>query len=341
VADDALGSSITLVLLTYNCAHRIDAILDHALALGTPVVAVDNGSRDATADKLRQCREVDVVALPHNIGAAARNIGVQRARTPYVAFCDDDGWFERDGLVRAAAALDRHPRLALVNGRILVGPQQLLDPISAEMAASPLPEQHGVPGAVILGFMAGAVIVRVAAFREVGGYDLRFFIGGEEETVAVKLARNGWLMRYRTDVVVHHEPSIANAPYLRPYGMRNTLWNTWQHRRVGSALRWTGFTLADSPKNGDWFRGLAMAAGGFLPTLRRRSPMPQELDRQFAMLDERRFRGRRPWWNRHDPLTAMRESTDRSYSFAIGTQRVRVHHHWSKLRPAGPSGGRT
>ena len=306
MSDDPLAGKVTLVLLTYNCAYRLPPILDRAEKLHIPVVAVDNGSRDETLRLLEARADFDVVALAHNIGAAARNIGVQRARTPYVAFCDDDGWYERDGLERAAAALDAHPRLALVNARILVGPEQTLDPISAEMAASPLPELHGVAGTVLLGYMAGAVIIRVAAFQEVGGYETRFFIGGEEETVAVKLARAHWLMRYRADVVVHHEPSIANAPYLRAYGMRNTLWNSWQHRRLISALRWTGFTLVDSPKNADWLRGLSMAAAGLLPTLRRRKPMSAELDRQYALLDQRRFGARRPWWNRHDPLTQFR-----------------------------------
>ena len=306
MSDDTLAHRVTLVLLTYNCAHRLPAILDRAQGLGIPVVAVDNGSRDETLHLLESQQGFDVVGLTHNIGAAARNIGVQRARTPYVAFCDDDGWYERDGLHRAAAALDEHPRLALVNARILVGPDQTLDPISAEMAASPLPERQGIPGTVLLGYMAGAVVVRVSAFREVGGYETRFFIGGEEETVAVKLARAHWCMRYRADVVAHHEPSIANAPYLRAFGMRNTLWNNWQHRRLISALRWTGFILVDAPKNADWMRGLAMAAAGVWSTLRRRKPMPAELDRQFALLDQRRFRTRRPWWNRHDPLTQFR-----------------------------------
>ncbi len=85
------------------------------------------------------------------------------------------------------------------------------------MAASPLPERHGIPGRVLLGFMAGAVVVRAEAFRAVGGYDPRFFIGSEEETLAVKLARAGWQMRYLEDLVVRHEPSLAYAPAVRPF----------------------------------------------------------------------------------------------------------------------------
>ena len=300
---DRLADRLTVVLLTHDCAHRLAPILDRLTELGVPLLAVDNASRDDTRAVLAD-RGIATVALPRNIGAAARNIGAEHARTPYVAFCDDDGWYERPGLDRAVELLDRHPRLALVNARILVEPDGELDPICAEMEQSPLPDHDGMPGAVLLGFMAGAVVVRVVAYLEAGGYDPRFFMGGEEETLAMKLARRGWRMRYVPDVVVRHRPSVANAPFLRPYGMRNTLWNCWLHRRAGSALRWTLFTLADVPKNRDWVRGVAMTARGLPWVLRHRSPMPPELDRQFRRLDERRFRARRPLLNRHDPLTA-------------------------------------
>jgi GT2 family glycosyltransferase len=174
------------------------------------------------------------------------------------------------------------------------------------MAASPLPERYGIPGRVVLGFMAGAAVVRVSAYREVGGYDPMFFIGGEEETLAVKLARRGWQLRYREDLVVHHEPSVANAPYLRAFGIRNTLWNSWLHRRADSALRWTAFTLADAPKNADWLIGVSRAARGIPRILRLRRPMSRALDRDYAVLDGRRTATRRPLLNRHDPLRQLR-----------------------------------
>jgi GT2 family glycosyltransferase len=306
MTDEQLAEKVTVVLLTYNCAHRISTILDRACALGVKVVAVDNASRDGTDQLIAAHPAVTAVRLRRNIGAAGRNVGVQAADTPYVAFCDDDGWYEPDALRRAVELLDAHPRLALVNARIVVEPDQHLDPISAEMEQSPLPDRHGIPGKVLLGFMAGAVIVRVDAYREVHGYDPMFFIGGEEETLAMKLARRGWQLRYCDDVLAHHAPSIENAPFLRAYGMRNTLWNSWLHRRAGSAARWTAFTLADTPKNSDWLVGLTRAVRGLPTILRRRSPMPAELDSQYAVLDARRIAARRPVFTFHDHVRALR-----------------------------------
>jgi hypothetical protein len=34
--------------------------------------------------------------------------------------------------------------------------------------------------------MGGACLVRVTAYREVGGYDPEFFLGGEEETLGLQ-----------------------------------------------------------------------------------------------------------------------------------------------------------
>lgn len=241
---------LTVVLLTFNCAHRVGTILDRLAEVDLPIVAVDNGSNDGTADVLDTYGGVTVVRLERNMGAAGRNLGVEYARTPYVAFCDDDGWYERPGLLHACDLFDAHPSLGLVNAKILVGPSNRLDPISAEMAASPIADQHGLPGSVILSFMAGAAIVRAEAFWDAGGYDERFFIGGEEETLALPMAKAGWQMRYLDDVVMHHWPSLANAAGLRAYGMRNTLVTAWLHRPWRSALKWTAFTLADTPKTG-------------------------------------------------------------------------------------------
>ena len=305
-----LSRRLSVVLLTYNCAHRITPVLDHLLDLGIPVIAVDNASSDGTLTVLRGRAGIEVVAMDGNIGAAARNAGLLRASTPYVAFCDDDGWYDRAGLVAAAEFLDRYERLALVNARILVKEDQYLDPISNEMAASPLPDTAGIPGPVLISFMGGATVVRVSAYREVGGYDPKFFLGGEEETLAFKLLQAGWHLRYLPAAVMYHRPSVANAAGLRAFGMRNTLWNTWLHRRFRSAVRHTVFTLADAPKNRDWFRGVWWTVRGIGWVARRRTPMPADLDAAIALLDRRRKR--RPLLTRHHPghHTADRATRD-------------------------------
>jgi hypothetical protein len=129
----------------------------------------------------------------------------------------------------------------------VVGEEERLDPISTEMASSPLSDAHGMPGQVLLGFMAGAVVVRRSAYLVVGGYDPRFFIGGEEETLSLRLAKQrGQCGEAEAVRSAEHLVERVAAPSLV------------------SALRWTAFGLADGPKNSDWTRGVAMALRGFL-----------------------------------------------------------------------------
>ncbi|MGN6608909.1 MAG: glycosyltransferase family 2 protein [Jatrophihabitans sp.] len=297
-----LRDRLTVVLLTYNCAHRIDTVLDHLLALDLPLIAVDNASTDGTAEVLAARAGVEVIRLPRNIGAAARNTAIAAARTPYVVCCDDDGWYEHAGLEHAVALLDTHARLAVVNARIVVEPEQRLDGISRVMAGSPLPDRHDLPGRVLLSFRAGAAVIRVEAFQAVGGYDPRWFIGGEEESLAMRLAMAGWQLRYVDEVVMHHAPSVANAPFLRAFGLRNTLWNAWLHRRPLGALRRSWLVLADHPKTRDWHRGLTMALAGLPWVLRERRPMNAALDADYAALDRQQFADRRAFLTFDDPL---------------------------------------
>ncbi|WP_127130177.1 glycosyltransferase family 2 protein [Georgenia sp. SYP-B2076] len=202
------GAGAPGVTVVVASRDRREELLASLARHRAPVVYVDNASTDGSVAAVRERHpHVTVVPLRRNAGAFARTIGVRRARTPFVAFADDDSWWAPGALVDAARVLAEHPSLALLNGRILVGPQERLDPVCAEMADSPLPPAPGVPGAALLGFVACAAMVRAEAFLATGGFDPVVRFPGEEERVALDLAEAGWAMTYLDDVVVHHHPS--------------------------------------------------------------------------------------------------------------------------------------
>ncbi len=175
-----------------------------------PVILVDNGSTDGTAELVRtHFPHVTVVELEKNLGAVARNLGVRLAATPYVAFSDDDSWWAPESLLRASTLFAAHPSLGLIAARVLVGGAQRLDPTCSLMIESPLGRRDDLPGPSVLGFVACGAVVRRDAFLAAGGFDDIIFFMGEEERLALDLATLGWDQVYVDDVIAHHFPSGA------------------------------------------------------------------------------------------------------------------------------------
>jgi GT2 family glycosyltransferase len=240
-----MRARVTVVVATRNrsgpLAHTLGRL--GALRPPPPVVVVDNGSDDGSAEVVgKRFPAVRLLALGRNLGAAARNLGVLAAATPYVAFSDDDSWWAPGALERAAAALDTHPRLALVAARTLVGPEERTDPVSALMADSPLPVPAGAPGPAVLGFLACSAVVRRDAFLQAGGFSPLLFLFGEETLLAYDLAAAGWQLCYLDDVVAHHHPATSRQAPRRRIGTqrRNALLTAWMRRPVLVATRSAG-----------------------------------------------------------------------------------------------------
>jgi GT2 family glycosyltransferase len=290
---------IGVVVITWQRRDEALACVQRLLDLPErpPVVLVDNGSTDGTADAVRaRFPGVEVVALRENRGAVGRNVGVERLGTPYVAFCDDDTWWEPGSLARAVEALDAHPGLAVLNARIVVDPSGVDDPIVTELRHSPVPGPDWLPGPALGSFLAGASVVRRSAFVEVGGFSERLWLGGEEELLATDLLSAGWELCYLDDLVVHHRASrLRDASLRRRVGIRNTLWFTWLRRPAGAALRRTWFLARTVPRDGTSALAAWDAVRGLPWLLAQRRPRPAPVEARLSALDaeQRRSTARR------------------------------------------------
>jgi GT2 family glycosyltransferase len=168
--------TVTFVMITHDRKAEVLRSLGHLSRLpeGPPIILVDNGSTDGTvAAAAREFPGVRIEVLSSNRGAWGRTVGVTASATPYVAFCDDDTWWRPGALDLAARLFDRHPRLAVITGRILIGPEEREDPICRRLERSPLPAEPDIPGYPLLGFLAGASVVRRSTFLEAGGFESR------------------------------------------------------------------------------------------------------------------------------------------------------------------------
>jgi GT2 family glycosyltransferase len=256
---------IGVVVITHNRCEELLRTVDRLTTLDErpPIVVVDNASQDDSCCRVaRAYPQVKTLPQPRNLGAAARTIGVRNLDTPYVALCDDDTWWETGCLRRAADLLDQYPRVGVLNARVLVGPQADEDPTCLSMAESPISAEGDLPGKPLLGFLAGAVIVRRSAFLECGGFESRLFLGGEEQLLAVDLAIRGWQICYVPELVVHHFPShLRDACDRRRHELRNALWFAWLRRPARAALR-RSITLIRAAPRRVALQGIGLALAG-------------------------------------------------------------------------------
>jgi GT2 family glycosyltransferase len=307
---------ITIVVLTHNRREEVLRSLErHVRVPEQPaIIVVDNASSDGTGCAVtKQFPQVKVVSASSNLGAAGRTLGVRRAASPYVALCDDDTWWEPDALRRAADLFDVHPRLAVVTGRVLIGPQEREDPVCQELARSPLPCEPDMPGPPLLGFLAGASMVRRSAFLEAGGFEPRLFIGGEEELLAVDLAAGGWWLCYVPELVVYHHPSAHRDSYCRRWHIvRNRLWLAWLRRPLGSALRRTFAVARSEPWDRVALRGFVAAFAELPWLLRERRVVPPHVEYGLRLLERKARSAKRgapsAWKTTRSALPASRSA---------------------------------
>ncbi|WP_433868805.1 glycosyltransferase family 2 protein [Saccharopolyspora sp. CA-218241] len=253
-----------------------------------PVIVVDNASTDGTPDAVaEQHPAVTLVRSDRNLGAVARNVGLLRAITPYVAFSDDDSWWGPGALPRAEEVFDEHPGVGLVAARTLVGDAGAADPVNDLMRSSPLPDGDGLPGPRILGFTACAAVVRRSAFREARGFSKVLFFVAEEKLLAYDLAAHGWDLVYVDDVVAHHHPSPRRGGdgWRLSQEQRNTVLLSWMRRPVGIALR-DSARLAGAAVRAGPARRAALGALRRLPSaLAHRHRLPAGVEHEVEVLE--------------------------------------------------------
>jgi GT2 family glycosyltransferase len=291
-----MDSRVSVVVATRDRRTELLATLSRHEA---PVIVVDNASGDGTPDAVRAAYpQAEVVELASNAGAAARNVGAHRARTPYVAFADDDSYWEPGSLARAVRLLDTHPRAGLLAARVLVGADGRLDPVSAGMAQAPLGRQPDLPGPAVLGFLGCSAVVRRAAFLQVGGFSELLHIYGEETLLALDLAAAGWGLAYVEALTVRHHPSTRRGPAAarRAREARNRLLTAWLRRPAGVAIRATVHAAGRAVTDPAERRGLAHATAALPQALRLRRRLPAPVEQAVRILEahaQRSLPGRR------------------------------------------------
>ncbi|ALO91911.1 glycosyltransferase family 2 protein [Streptomyces olivaceoviridis] len=280
---------VTVAVITRDRSASLVRTLDALAALPErpPVVVVDNSRDDTTRRAVAGHPAIARLLRPAaNTGALGRNLAVRHAGTPYVAFSDDDSWWEPGSLARAADLLDQHPRLGLLAARTLVGDEAAEDPLNAVLAASPLPLEPDLPGRPVLGFLGCACVVRREAFLSAGGYHPLLFFGGEETLLAYDLAAAGWGVAYEPSLRARHHPEDHDRIGRSFLVRRNHVLTTCLRRPWPVVLRaGADLALAAAAGRPGARRALKETVARFPAALARRRPLPPRVEHAAGLLD--------------------------------------------------------
>ncbi|AKC83159.1 hypothetical protein IMCC26134_10900 [Verrucomicrobia bacterium IMCC26134] len=206
---------ISIIIPAFNEAKLLAASLQAvkaaagaltAAGLGWELIVCDNNSTDHTAEIARAAGAKVVFEGINQIGRA-RNTGAGAASGEWLLFIDADSQPSR-ALLADAAALTCRRDVMLAGATVALDGATLAYRLVCGVWNTASRLRRLVAGSFIL--------VRAAAFREVGGFDLKFF-AGEELDLALRLQKTvGRRERQRT-IILHRHPLVTSARKLHLY----------------------------------------------------------------------------------------------------------------------------
>ncbi|NOR01922.1 glycosyltransferase family 2 protein [Mycolicibacterium fortuitum] len=291
---DLGAAKVSFVIASRNRAEELGSVVTRLLdTTDCPIIVVDNGSDDGSVPAMRRAAarsggRLTLLELSSNLGAVARNVGVAACRTDYVAFCDDDSWWDPDAPALGAQIFDRHPNLAVLAARTEVWPQRREDPLVSQLAGSPLGRHADLPGPSILGFLACSAMVRKSAFQAVGGFSDILHFRGEEQLLALDLAAKGWALCYCPELTAIHHPSAQRPPSATQdaRSVRNAVLTTWLRRPLRHCVRASVRLFGAATRDTAHARAAAEAAARIPAVLAHRRRLPATVEEALAVLED-------------------------------------------------------
>ncbi|WP_378145961.1 mycofactocin biosynthesis glycosyltransferase MftF [Cnuibacter sp. UC19_7] len=210
------AAEVTWVVPVRDRAEQLDRLL-RALGSESPVIVVDDASREpVSVRRVAEQHGARLEALTVNVGpAGARNHGLTRVCTPFVAFVDSDAVPEPGAL----ELLLRHfadPRVALVAPRIVALPHP--QPTAVERyedarSSLDLGDRPALvrPRSWVSWVSSTCLVGRVDLLGTGFGDGMRV---AEDVDLAWRLDAEGHRVRYEPAAVVRHEHRASLVPWL-------------------------------------------------------------------------------------------------------------------------------
>ena len=240
-ASNINGLKITISILTYNRAPVLKGLLSELGALTyrpLEIIVVDNCSADDTQQMIQEEFEfVRYFRTSENMGAVARNIGMENADGEIIITLDDDisGIKDEDLALIGKIFRDR-PTIGAVNFKII----DYFNGNICNWAHHCEVEKYSETEFHTYEITEGAVAFRKKAIQIVGYYPTSFFLSHEGPDLAFRLIDSGFDVIYSNKIAVRHSHSdMGRKSWLNYYyDTRNQLWLAIRHFPPAYAIKY-------------------------------------------------------------------------------------------------------
>ena len=238
---------LSFIIVNWNggglLRRTVESVVAHPPSVGYEVVVVDNDSHDDSlarlesspdAAALKASGRLRVVRSGQNLGfGRANNLAFQLTEAPLLFLLNPDTEVTPGGVDRLLDTLRADARVGAVGPRLVNedGSLQISvwrnPPAAWEMVLSQTPLHRLLPralrGELLLGghwdhgrrrrvkmLSGAAILVRREVVDEVGGFDERFHMYGEDNEWCLRMARAGWRLVFEPAAVVRHRGAASS-----------------------------------------------------------------------------------------------------------------------------------
>jgi N-acetylglucosaminyl-diphospho-decaprenol L-rhamnosyltransferase len=270
------GARAACVVVTYDALPWIEQCLTSVA--GVETLVVDNGSTDGTVDLVRETFPGVRLIESENRGLCAGwNIGIRATTAEHVLVLNADAWLVENALEALVDAADRHPRAAAIGPRLLNTDGTLQRSVRGyptvwRIATEYLylrklaPRSQALNAFYGAGFdheterevewvMGASVLVRRAAYEDVGPFDERYFMFSEEVDWMRRAADRGWSVVFTPDARCVHVGGAAHGGRLFRENVSGLLRYLSLHGKPGDAEHARKLLRASLLVRGRLYRG--------------------------------------------------------------------------------------
>ncbi len=205
---------VSVIIPVYNGARYLSAAIESVLVQeyrSVEIIVIDDGSDDDTAAVAKSFGPTVHYSYQPNHGpATARNRGVARAKGEFLAFLDADDWWHPQKVARQVALLTQQRHLDYVLTHMKV----MQEANVAWPAALNQAHYQNEPRC----FLPSALLVRRAAFAEIGPFDERYrysddadwFLRAKDAGVPMAIVPEPLVFKRIHTTNLSHTPAMAH-----------------------------------------------------------------------------------------------------------------------------------